>query len=62
VTATVDDKTRLRDARRVITELTRACRQTLAYLDGISCLDQNRLKRALKDSVRVSDEFMRAGE
>lgn len=54
----IDDKTKLRDARRLITTLSLVCRQTAAYFDGISVLDQQKIKRNLKDAVRQSDRFL----
>ena len=39
-----DNAKRLIEARRLITKLARSCRQTLTYLDGISALDEHRLK------------------
>jgi hypothetical protein len=56
---TMDDRTKLREARRVISTMIRVCRQTVTFLDGVSCLDQMRLKKLLRDSLKDADEYMR---
>ena len=46
-------------ARKLINILARACRQTKAYLDGISVMDEKKVKRALQEAIKASDNFLR---
>jgi len=41
-----------------MSELVRVSRQTMAYLQGISCLDERRLRRALEGAVRSAEKFL----
>ncbi len=54
-----DIRKQLIEARRQINKLSLACRQTVAYLDGISAMDNRRLKRSLQDAIRESERFTR---
>lgn len=54
----VDDRTQLREARRLLNSLNRVCRQMATYLDGISAMDEKKMKRVLQDAVRESDRFL----
>ena len=53
-----DVRKQLREARRHVTVLSRVCRQAMTYLQGISALDQKRLEKVLRDSVRDSERFL----
>jgi hypothetical protein len=53
-----DARTQLRDARRLINDLMKASRQTLAYFEGISVLDDKKLQRIHRDALRQSDRFI----
>ncbi|MDA1044479.1 MAG: hypothetical protein O3C57_04565 [Verrucomicrobia bacterium] len=54
-----DPRRQLIEARRLINKLLISCRQTVAYLDGVSALDDKRLRRGLQESIREVDRFMR---
>jgi len=58
LTQQTDERTQLREARRLINDLMKASRQTLAYFEGISILDDKKLQRILRDSIRQSDRFI----
>ncbi|MBM4144026.1 MAG: hypothetical protein FJ225_10615 [Lentisphaerae bacterium] len=53
-----DGHARLREARQQLSQCVRACRQTITYLQGKSCLDQRRLQRVLEDVVRAGENFL----
>ncbi len=42
--------------------LIRVCRQTQTYFDGLSAMDQNRIKQVLRDAIRESEIFLKQGE
>ena len=46
------------EARRIITELSRTCRQTVAYLQDISVLDKQKLTRNLQEASRKAERFL----
>ena len=52
------DRDKLREARRLINDLSRICRQTNAYFEGISVLDQAKVRAKLKDAIRTADRFL----
>lgn len=52
------DRKKLVEARQLINLLSRTCRQTLTYMNGISCLDQRRIKQILQDAVARSEKFI----
>lgn len=52
-----DASAEVRELKQVIAVLERACRQTLVYMDGNSCLDEYRLKGVLKQAVRESSKI-----
>lgn len=53
-----DPRRQLMEARRLINKLHMNCRQTIAYLDGVSALDDKRLRRNIQDAMRDVDRFM----
>lgn len=53
-----DDRKELVEARRLIGMLIRVCRQTQTYFDGISAMDEGRVKRLIRDAVRESESFL----
>jgi len=53
-----EDRKQMREARRLINLLSRTCRQTLVYLDGVSCMDKTRMRNNLRNAVRASDKFI----
>ena len=53
-----DTRKQLREARQLITSMARVCRQTQAFLQGISAYDQNRMKQVLRDAIKASDKFL----
>ena len=54
------EREKLREARRMINDITRILRQTNAYFEGISALDEAKLKRKLKEAIHNSDRFLAA--
>lgn len=48
----------LQEARKLINKLTRVCRQTITYMDGVSALDQQRLRRLIQEAVHESNRFL----
>ena len=46
------------EARRTLSNMVRACRQAVAFLDGISAMDKVKMKRALQDAARRGEEFL----
>lgn len=53
-----EDRKHLQESRRIINLLTRTCRQVNAFFDGISVLDQNRVKKMLREAIRESERFL----
>lgn len=53
-------RAQLKRANDLVTELSSACRQTNAFLSGISCLDQKRLKQVLQRAIRSADKYINA--
>lgn len=51
-------KEELREAKVLINQLSRVCRQVETFMSGASCLDENRIKRGLRDAVKAVDKFM----
>ena len=47
----------IKELKQVIVLLERACRQTLVFMDGGSCLDEHRLKGAIKHAVQESSKI-----
>lgn len=47
------------EARRLINTLATTCRQVQAYLDGISVMDEVKLKRTLNKAIRQSSAFLK---
>lgn len=54
----MDERKDLIEARRLISMLIRVCRQTHTFFDGISAMDQNRVKRLLRDAIRESETYL----
>lgn len=54
-----DPRRQLIEARRLLNKLQTNCRQTIAFLDGVSALDNKRLKRNLQDALRDVERFMK---
>lgn len=54
-----DAAAEIKEMKQIIAILERACRQTLVYMDGNSCLDEYRvkgtLKRAIAESSRITN-------
>ena len=53
-----NDRDQLREARRALSEMTRVCRQTAAFFEGISVLDKNRISKNLREAIRKSERFL----
>ena len=53
-----DSNRQMIEARRVIGAMIRALRQTNAYFDGISAMDQVRMKKMLRETIRQSEQFL----
>lgn len=56
--AVTDPSRQMSEARRVIGIMIRALRQTSAYFDGISAMDQVRMKKMLRETIRQSEQFL----
>lgn len=56
--AATDSAKQLIEARRMISTMIRSLRQAHAYFDGISALDQVRMKRMLRETIRHSEQFL----
>jgi hypothetical protein len=46
------------EAKRIISLLTRACRQTQVFLSGSSLLDKVKLQRVLQEAVQKGERFL----
>ncbi len=54
---TTSSKDHLREARALISQLTRACRQTLVYLGGQSCMNETTVKQMLQKVIRSGENY-----
>jgi hypothetical protein len=53
-----DARKQMAEARRHINELVRAARQTIAFFDGVSVLDEAKLRKSLREAVRTAERFL----
>lgn len=51
------DVAEIKEMKQTIALLERACRQTLVFMEGGSCLDEYRLKSTLKHAIRESSKI-----
>jgi hypothetical protein len=53
-----ESRQQLIDARQVITLLTRVCRQTRTFMDGVSVMDKNRVQLLLREAIQKGEKFL----
>ena len=46
----------INELKQLVAILERACRQTMVFMDGSSCLDEYRLKGIIKQAIRESSK------
>ena len=54
-----DPREELREARRVLNAMSRACRQAATFLTGVSCLDERKVRNVLKRAIQENDKFFK---
>ena len=49
--------TEIKELKQIVVILERACRQTLVFMSGSSCLDESRIKNIINQAVRDSSKI-----